>query len=211
MDEPKKKSRKKKILIGLGIYMVVAVIASVIAVNSESAKKTAEEAEAEAAAKLAEMDAIYNSHDPETFLRYALDAAEKQERIVVASVQPDVYTCIVEADISGYVYSMSDDGADADGMVAAACLFVLDCSDAMFKADEHIEQIFYYFRVKNKLGSWLESAVTLVINRAECAEVDYNEFRKKLQNDYNEIKKIARMMTFSGQIEQRLKNYHVSP
>lgn len=203
-DEKKKMSTGKKVLIGVGIYLVVGVVVVGIVCTMDDKKKAAE---AEAQAHIDEMDAIYASHDPQLFLGYALAAAKKQDRIMVQSVQPDVDRCIVEADIGGYEYSMSDDGADADGMVSAACLFALDCSEEIYKADDHIEQFVFYFRVKYKLDMWFESAVTLVINRTDFEKVGYKEFRAKLQNDYNEITKIARNLTFGGQIEQRLKKY----
>ncbi len=206
MDEPKKMRRKKKILIGLGIYVVVAVIASVIAVNSESAKTTAKEEEAEAAAELAEMDAIYESHDPETFRRYALDAAKKQERIVVTSVQPDVYSCIVDVEIGGYVYSFTDDGADADSAVAAACLYALDCAEEVF-SDEHIENIFFHFHVKNKLDSLLYDFVWLVVGREHFVKIEYEDFRHEVKNNYNAMWKICGLLGFSSDVENRLKKF----
>lgn len=203
-EEKKKMSLGKKILIGIGIYAVVGVIIVGIVCTLDDKKKAAE---AEALNNLAEMDAIYASHDPQVFLGYALAAARKQDRITVQKVQPDVYSCIVEADISGYEYSMSDDGADADGMVAAACLFAFDCSEEIFGADEHIDNIVYYFRVKYKIDMWFEGAVTLIVDRDEFMKINYDASRTQIQNDYNEIKKIARIMPFGGDIEQRLKKY----
>lgn len=206
-EEKKKMSLGKKILIGIGIYAVVGVIIVGIVCTLDDKKKAVQaESEAAAQAYLAEMDAIHASHDPEVFMGYAQSAAKKQNRITVQSVQPDVYSCIVEADISGYVYSMSDDGADADGMVAAACLFAFDCSEEIFWADEHIDTIFYYFRVKNKLDHWVESAVALTVSRSDFFKIDYDELRVKIQNDYNEIASVVNNnVIFGGDIERRLK------
>ena len=205
-EEKKKMSTGKKVLIGVGIYLLVGIVAAAIILTLDD-KKNAAKAEVKAQARIDEMDAIYESHDPEVFRGYALAAGEKQGRVVVDSVQPDVDFCVVEATISGYVYSMSDDGADADGMVAAACLFALDCSQEMFSVDEHLERIDCYFRVKDKIGGWLDNAVSLIINRSDFEKIDYDTFRAQIQNDYNEIKKIAVVMPFGGNIEQRLKNY----
>lgn len=196
----------KKVLIGVGIYLLAGIVVAAIILTLDDKKNTAK-TEAEAQARIDEMDAIYESHDPEVLRGCALAAAEKQERIVVDSVQPDIYTCIVEASVSGYVYSMSDDGADVDGMVAAACLFALDCSQEIFLADEHIEDIAFYFQVKNKLDGWFRNAVSLDVGRADLEKIDYDAFRVQIQNDYNEIKKIAVVMPFGGDIEQRLKKY----
>ena len=201
-EEKKKMSLSKKILIGVGIYAVVAVVVVGIICTLDDKKKAAE---SEALTNLAEMDAIYASHDPQVFLGYALVAAKKQDRITVHSVQPDVYSCIVEADISGYVYSMSDDGADADGMLSAACLFAFDCSEEIFRADEHIDTIFYYFRVKNKLDHWIESAVGMTIDRPNFEKIDYDEFRLRIQSDYNDLASVVNSVIFTGEIENRLK------
>lgn len=206
MSEEKKKMRLgKKILIGVGIYAVVGVVIVGIVCTLDDKKKASQaESEAQARAELAEMDAILDSHDPQVFMGYALAAAGKQDRITVHSVQPDVYSCIVEADIGGYVYSMTDDGADADGMVAAACLFALDCSKEVF-ADEHIDSIYYYFRIKNKLDHWIESAVGLTVERSKFEKIDYDEFRLRIQSDYSEVSSVITNVSFSGDIENRLK------
>ncbi|MBD5427794.1 MAG: hypothetical protein HDR39_00450 [Treponema sp.] len=207
-EEKKKMSTGKKVLIGIGIYLglgIVGIALYGIPTMIENSQKQKQVAEAEALTNLAEMDAIYASHDPQVFLGYALVAAGKQDRITVHSVQPDVYSCIVEADISGYVYSMSDDGADADGMVAAACLFAFDCSEEIFRADEHIDTIFYYFRVKNKLDHWIESAVGMTIDRPNFEKIDYDEFRLRIQSDYNDLASVVNSVIFTGEIENRLK------
>lgn len=79
-EEKKKMSTGKKVLIGIGIYLLVGIVAAAIILTLDD-KKNAEKAEAEAQASIDEMDAIYESHDPEEFLGYAHSAAKKQNRI----------------------------------------------------------------------------------------------------------------------------------
>ncbi len=80
MEKAKKISLTKKILIGVGIYFVVSIIAVVIIImiddSQEQKDKELQAKERQAQEKIAEMDAIYDSHNPQVFQNYGLSAAE---------------------------------------------------------------------------------------------------------------------------------------
>lgn len=194
-----------KVLIGVGVYFAVAIIACLIIFGIDEKKNAKKVAEAEAQSAITETEAAYNS-ELKTFIGYAMGAAKKNTRVERASAIPDSDRCEVEADIGGYVYSFSDDGADADGAVAAACLYGLDCSAEIFAAEKDVERISFVFRVKDKMNSWNE-AVSFVVDRGNFEKINYENFRAQVNSDYNAMWKIVKVLTFGG-IEERLKKFN---
>ena len=193
-----------KVLIGVGVYFAMAIIACLIIFGIDEKKNAKKVAEAEAQSAITETEAAYNS-ELKTFIGYAMAAAKKNPRVERASAIPDSDRCEVEADIGGYVFSYSDDGADADGAVATACLYGLDCSAEIFAAEKEVERISFIFRVKDKLGSWNE-AVSFVVDRGNFEKVNYEDFREQVKVDYNALWRIVKVLNFTG-IEARLKKF----
>ncbi len=101
---------------------------------------------------------------------------------------------------------MSDDGADADGVVAAACLYSLDCSEKIFEKEPDIERFDFIFNVKAKWGGNTQ-AVLFSIGREEFEKVDLKSFRAKVEENYNNMWTIARVVMFGGSFEERLKGF----
>lgn len=199
MDEKKKMSKKKKVLIGVGIYCVVAAIIFIIMVNSDSYKNATGTPQV-AAQNVAEAAKPANER-----LQIAVAQAQKNnelntgiEKILALYYSED--SCDVAVKINAYW--------NEDRIIADGCKFGLAVAQEVFtRCPEYdVLRLRFYTDMQDQFGNVSESDVfNYNVRREIFAKVNFENFSNMVIVDYNNMWPLAEEVHIAPGILSGLK------